>query len=105
MPFWMAWAGLELPFVLAFAIYAGHENINVVSLLIVIIAVTLLWNLAPRWFFPRPRPWEKKYETAHPESDNGDPNEADRRGLTLVAIRPDGLLVYRRRHWWVRGGG
>jgi hypothetical protein len=44
--------------------------------------------------------WESKYETAHPESKWGDPNVADKDGLDLVAIKPNGILVYRRRPWW-----
>ena len=44
----------------------------------------------------------EKYLIAHPESDIGDPNEADKRGYVLVAIKPTGLLVYRRKAWWER---
>ena len=41
-----------------------------------------------------------RYIDAHPESDLGDPNEAYKRGWVLVAIKPNGLLVYRRKAWW-----
>jgi hypothetical protein len=46
------------------------------------------------------KPWETKYRTAHPGSEMGDPNVADRDGYELVAVRPDGLLIYRRKPWW-----
>ena len=38
-----------------------------------------------------------RYVLAHPASDMGDPNYSEERGYDLVAIRPDGLMVYRRR--------
>lgn len=50
--------------------------------------------------FARLKTWESKYEIAHPDSPLGDPNEADRKGLELVAIKPNGLMVYRRKPWW-----
>lgn len=45
--------------------------------------------------------WEgKKYVVAHPDSLLGDPNFAHKQGMDLVAIKPNGLMVYRRRPWW-----
>lgn len=41
----------------------------------------------------------RNYVEAHPKSDLGDYDEADKRGLVLVAIKPNGLLVYRRKTW------
>ena len=42
--------------------------------------------------------WGKDtYVSAHPESDVCDPNEADRRGYELVAIQPNGVLIYRKK--------
>lgn len=40
------------------------------------------------------------YVAAHPLSDTGDPNCADRIGYELVSVRPDGLMIYAN-----RGGG
>lgn len=52
----------------------------------------------------RLKTWEigmgRKYVIAHPDSELGDPNFADERGLDLVAIKPNGFMVYRRRPWW-----
>lgn len=47
--------------------------------------------------------WGKaKYVSAHPDSQAGDPNYSDRVGYELVAIQPNGLLIYRRKPWWRR---
>lgn len=45
-------------------------------------------------------PIREKYTDAHPESVLGDPNKADKLGWVLVAIKPNWLLVYRRKRWW-----
>jgi hypothetical protein len=51
--------------------------------------------------------WSKStYVLAHPDSEMGDPNWCDQRGYELVAIQPDGLMIYRRKlqrkPWWRR---
>lgn len=47
--------------------------------------------------------WGKaKYVSAHPDSECSDPNYSDRIGYELVAIQPNGLLIYRRKPWWRR---
>lgn len=42
----------------------------------------------------------ERYLDAHPESVLGNPNEAYKRGWILVAIKPNGLMWYRRKRWW-----
>jgi hypothetical protein len=51
--------------------------------------------------FRKLKPWEhKKYMMVHPKSFYGDPNKADKFSFDLIAIKPDGLMVYKRRPWW-----
>lgn len=40
-----------------------------------------------------------KYVLTHPESEHGNPNVADQDGYDLVTVRPDGLMIYRRKSW------
>lgn len=52
--------------------------------------------------FRRLKTWECQdlYVIAHPGSELGDPNVAHTRGLDLIAIKPNGFMVYKRRPWW-----
>jgi hypothetical protein len=44
-------------------------------------------------------PGKAKYISAHPESEMGNPNYSDRKGYELVAIQPNGVMIYRRKAW------
>lgn len=46
--------------------------------------------------------FRRPYMTAHPDSELGDPNEAQKAGWRFVAFLPNegaGLYLYRRRTW------
>lgn len=45
---------------------------------------------------------EERFVVAHPESQMGNYEWAWRAGWRLLAIRPNGLLVYQRRGWLAR---
>lgn len=40
------------------------------------------------------------YIIAHPDSELGNLNYAYAEGMDLIAINPDGLMIYKRRPWW-----